>query len=136
MKLPPLVAAVTMMTLASCASLDPSVPSDEANLGLLPGTWKGTFERRARLRTLALETPVTLEIRDGKPMRGTFALATGTTWETGVEVREGKVLLGFDQAMREFKLSRGLGGSLQLEASYGTQLEGWPLSNRVVLEKK
>ena len=131
-----LVAMSSMMALAGCASLDPPVALDEGSLALLTGTWAGTLERRARLRTLELDTPVTLEVRDGKPPRAKFTLGTGTTWETSIEVRGGTILMGFDKAVREFTLKRDLGGALRIETSYTNQWEGWPQRNRIVLEKK
>lgn len=125
-------AACTPGDLAS--SLPPAVSVHEDNLRLLKGWWIGKYESRGLDGTKYFDHNLYLEIPRTGPSKGSFSLGTGGTWETVVEVKNGKIELRIDRHMREFVLKEKE-GKLFLESSYLSTWEGPPRNNRIFLEK-
>jgi hypothetical protein len=75
---------------------------------------------------------VALKIQDGVAK---FSLGTGEVWDTVVQLRDGKAVMGYGYGYREFVL-KGSNGRLTLEASYEAQWQGQPRTYRIVLTKK
>jgi len=124
-----LVAAVV----GACATRGIVVPVTAADAELLRGRWEGGLVSQGTDGRVYFETSVTLNIQDET---GRFELGTGSSWDTPVRVKDGKVLLGIDQGSREFELRRGSDGTLRLLGSYAIKWEGWDRTNTVSLTKK
>jgi hypothetical protein len=133
----PLIPALVLASAAACAPLPsqlsaPTVPVllGENEFARVNGSWEGGLESESDGRVVGTNT-VRLTMKDGL---GTFSLGTGERWDTVAQIRDGKLLLGFEFGTRAFTLGQG-GGQLFLKTSYEARWQGQPRKHTVILKR-
>ena len=108
------------------------VQFSEADLPRLIGNWNGVAESQGVGGTSSSSNTVSLKIQEKGIAK--FSLSTGENWDTIVQLKDGKVVMGYGYGYREFTLKEG-NGRLILEASYEALWQGQSRSYRIVLPK-
>jgi hypothetical protein len=119
-----------LLPVTACATGQP-VQLTKANLGILEGTWKGNLEARGMDNVVYFESPLVMELTDGK---GTLTLQK-TGAKAAVVARDGKVFARLSGSDRELALTRTHDGKLRLSTSYQAKFQQWDQNYTVVLEK-
>lgn len=126
----------SLVAFTSYATAGTSIPADTSDQNFLLGVWEGEMVTRGEDGRIYFDSLLTLQIPDGAA-KGTFtAKKNGRTWETPVEIQDGKVSLVIDGAKRTFDLARGRDGKLRLLAAYESRWQQWNRTTRVSLEKR
>ena len=105
----------------------------EDNLSRLTGKWSGRAESWGVGGSSPSSNAVSLRIQDKGIAK--FSLGTGEDWDTIVQFKDGKAVMGYGYGYREFILKES-NGRLTLEASYEAFWQGQPRNYRIVLTKR
>lgn len=120
---------VLMIFTAACATRQP-VQLTQDNLNILNGAWRGSLEARGMDNIVYFESPLVMELADGK---GTLTLQK-TGAKSTVVVKDGKILARLSGSDRELALTR-TDGKLRLTTFYQAKFQQWDQNYTVVLEK-